>query len=219
MSALSDFLERHDMTAGRIATAAVAAMMTVMTVGISPAKAEMPTFDVGPQNVEVIKQSAERINQQMSDVQIIKNAIEEVSRQLTATKKAKLKTSNDAIAKAAADDPNPQIAVYDSYLMKVAAELPEGSQTAELVEHLNWQKLQLVQANRYLDAMKDSFVNGTKADRELAAQNLKDLLDNYADQAVTISFNQTAENGADNVYKVSLDDLAREMTAAAPSYR
>lgn len=219
MTALSKFLDRHGIDAKKVATAAAAALIAVMSVAApAPAAADMmPTVTITSQNVDLIQKSSERVDDQMRDMQQTAAAITEIAGRMTATKKVKFQAANEAEAKFLADSPNQDIANTDGMLLKLAAELPEDSQTAALVEHINWQKTQLLQAHRYLDAMKDSFVNGTKADREMSRKMLEDTIENYNSQWIEISFDGKTTSRADGL-QVDLGAIAQEIDSA-PAYK
>lgn len=214
MSALSRFIDRHGLNNGRMAaTVGGVVLAAVMSTVATPAKADMPSLDVTPQNVEMIQQSSERITDRMQDIAKVKSAIEEISKRMTATKAQKFKLSNEADQAAFKDTPNPAIADYDAYLLKIPASVPEDSQLSEFVTHLNWQKAQLQQATSYLDAMKISFTEGNKQMREQAASMLSDLLENYNAQSPKIVFDNAAVGGED-VYHVDTSAMHQELATA-----
>lgn len=216
MTALSKFLDRHGIDTKKVATAAAAALIAVMSVATpAPVAAAdmMPTVTITSQNVDLIRKSSERVNDHMLDMQQTAAAITEIAGRLTATKKVKFQAANEAEAKFFSDSPNQDIANTDGALLKLAAELPEDSQTVALIEHINWQKTQLLQAHRYLDAMKDSFVNGTKADREMSRQMLEQTLQNYNAQWLELSFDGKPTNRADGM-QVDLSAIAQEISSA-----
>lgn len=221
MSALSRFLARHNIDTGRVASAAAGALLAVMAM-TSPttAKAEMPTIVVTQQNADVIRQSSERVDSQIYKAQQTMEAIREIAGRLTVTAKGKYKLATEAEAKYFGNAPHQDIAQYDGYLLKTAAEIPDGSSTADLLEQLNWQKAQLVQANRHLETMKDSFLEGNKEMRKEAMFQLTQLLINYNAQHVTISFDEKpVAAGEDGVFHVDMPALRQELAQSAPGLK
>jgi cell division protein FtsB len=215
MSTLSRFIDRHGLNNGRMAATlggiTLAAMMS--TIIATPAKAEMASLELTVQNVEIIQQSSERITDRMKDVAKVKATIEEISKRMTATKAQKFKLSNEADRVAFEETPNPAISEYDAYLLKIPASIPEDSQLAEFVTHLNWQKAQLQQATNYLDAMKLSFTDGNKQMREQAANMLSDLLENYNAQSPEVVFDNAAP-GNEDIYNVDTSVIRQELAMA-----